>query len=352
MKQVFSFLRYAVLYLLNLLMLLFLHSYFNFILLIVLTVLPFLSIGCALAALYFISASFEGTKERLTFGEPFLLKIVVRNNSVVPLLNVWMNLAVENAFFGITGKHSLNIPAFVKQDNPVKYELLSEYLGVVSVDATEITVMDWFGFVRFHKKISLHKEYVIVPGERISVEPDYAAVAYGMTEAEENPKKGFDFSEVTDVREYQPGDRLQNIHWKLSAKKDEIMVKERESLSSSRIMVLVELESAGAVLNDILVAAYGIAHDFLEGQTSFTLSYWSIKEQDLKTCTVSSHYELCDWMEQVYYEQPYKEDGLGRQMMQQLFPQMRFLAVGKAGSMPGQAVFSYKHSVEGRICGD
>ncbi len=338
MKQVFSILRYAVFYLLNLFMLLFLHSYFNFLLLIVLTVLPFLSVGCAFAALYFISASFEGTKERLAFGEP--------------LLNVWLNLAVENAFFGIRGTHTLNIPAFVKQNNPVKYELLSEYLGVVSVDATEITVMDWLGFVRLHKKISLHKEYVIVPEEHISMEPDDTAVAYGMTEAEENPKEGYDFSEVTDVREYQPGDRLQNIHWKLSAKKDEIMVKERESLSSSRMMVLVELESAGAVLNDILMAAYGIAHDFLEGHTSFTLSYWSIKEQELKTSTVSSHYELCDWMEQVYYEQPYKEDGLGRQMMQQLFPQMRFLAVGKAGSMQGQTVFSYKQSVEGRICGD
>ena len=69
MKQVFSILRYAVFYLLNLFMLLFLHSYFNFLLLIVLTVLPFLSVGCAFAALYFISASFEGTKERLAFGE-------------------------------------------------------------------------------------------------------------------------------------------------------------------------------------------------------------------------------------------------------------------------------------------
>lgn len=45
------------------------------------------------------------------------------------------------------------------------------------------------------------------------------AVSQGMNEAEESRKKGHDFSEVVDVREYQPGDKLQNIHWKLSAKK-------------------------------------------------------------------------------------------------------------------------------------
>lgn len=351
MKQLFNFLRYAVFFVLNLFLLLFLHSYFNFVILIVLLVLPLLSIICALAALYCISVTFEGTKERLAFGDPFLLKIVVGNNSIIPLLNVWLDLSVDNVFFGIKGVHTLNIPAFVKQDNPVTYELESEYLGIVSVDAAELAVMDWLGFLRFRKKISLHKEYVIVPQGRLMGEPDAAAMAYGMTEAEENPKKGYDFSEVTDVREYQPGDRLQNIHWKLSAKKDEIMVKERESLSSSRMLVFIELLQEKEVLNDILVAAYGFARYLLEGQTSFVLSYWSIKEQDLKSGSISCISELEDWIEQIYYEKTYNA-GWDRQMITQLLgEETRFLVIGKAGSMAGPLVFSYKQSVEGRICG-
>lgn len=351
MKQIFSFLRYGILFFGNLFLLLFLHSYFNFVLLIVLLVLPLLSVVCALAALHSLEIAFEGTKERLVLGDPFLLKISVKNNSIIPLLNVWLTLTMENAFFEVSAVHRLNIPAFMKQSNEIKYELFSEYLGVVSAHASQITVMDWFGFFCFHKKISLHKEYVIIADSRLPAEPDAVAMDAGMSEAEENPKKGYDFSEVTDVREYQPGDKLQNIHWKLSAKKDEIMVKERESLSSSRMLVFVELlQDENRVLNDILIAAYGMARYLLENQISFELKYWSIKAQELKSCSVLNLSELDDWMEQIYYETAYKETGLGIRMMQQLFPETGFLVIGKAGSMHGAVVFSYKQSVEGRIC--
>lgn len=351
MRRIFSFLRYGIFFFGNLFLLLFLHSYFNFVLLIVLLVMPLLSACCALAALHSLEVAFEGTKEHLVLGEPFLLKITVKNNSIIPLLNVWLMLTMGNEFFEVKGVHRLNIPAFMKQRNEIKYELSSEYLGVVSVHASGITVMDWLGFFRFHKKISLQKEYVIIPDSRLPAEPDAVAMDAGMTEAEENPKKGYDFSEVTDVREYQPGDKLQNIHWKLSAKKDEIMVKERESLSSSRMLVFVELlQDESMVLNDILVAAYGMARYLLENQISFELKYWSIKAQELKSCTVFNPGELDDWMEQIYYETAYKEDGLGRRMMQQLFPETGFLVIGKAKSMQGAVVFSYKQSVEGRIC--
>ena len=46
----------------------------------------------------------------------------------------------------------------------------------------------------------------------------------------ESKKKGYDFSEVTGIREYIPGDKLQNIHWKLSAKKDILMVRTMQKL--------------------------------------------------------------------------------------------------------------------------
>ncbi len=351
MRQIISFLRYGILFLGNLFLLLFLHSYFNFILLIVLLAMPFLSAGCAFLALHSLEISFEGTKERLELGDPFLLKITVRNNSIIPLLNVWLTLTMENKFFEIKGTHRLNIPAFVVRKNEIKYELSSKYLGVISAQASEIMVMDWLGFFRFRKKISLLKEYVVIPDSHLSVEPESAAMEAGMTEAEENPKKGYDFSEVTDVREYQPGDRLQNIHWKLTAKKDELMVKERESLSSNRLLVFVELlQDEGMVLNDILMAAYGMARHLLDNQISFELKYWSVRTQELKAVTILNISELDDWMEQIYYETAYREDGLGRKVMRQLFLESNFLVISKAGSMQGAVVFSYKQSVEGRIC--
>lgn len=49
---------------------------------------------------------------------------------------------------------------------------------------------------------------------------------YGESDVYDEHIPGFDHSELFAVREYQKGDRLQNIHWKLTAKQDELMVKE------------------------------------------------------------------------------------------------------------------------------
>ena len=45
--------------------------------------------------------------------------------------------------------------------------------------------------------------------------------------------------EVSEIREYRPGDRMHNIHWKLSAKRDEIMV--YEFISEQNIMPVIYL---------------------------------------------------------------------------------------------------------------
>ena len=43
-----------------------------------------------------------------------------------------------------------------------------------------------------------------------------------------HPKPGGGFSEIHDLREYRPGDSLHEIHWKLSAKTDKLIVREAE----------------------------------------------------------------------------------------------------------------------------
>ena len=60
---------------------------------------------------------------------------------------------------------------------------------------------------------------------------------YGETMEYDDLMAGQDASEVFDVREFLDGDKLQRIHWKLSARTDELMVKE-DSLPKSCAIVL------------------------------------------------------------------------------------------------------------------
>ena len=60
---------------------------------------------------------------------------------------------------------------------------------------------------------------------------------YGESDLYDEQRSGYDKNEIFGIRTYQKGDRLQNVHWKLSAKQDELMVKE-ESLPKSCPVVL------------------------------------------------------------------------------------------------------------------
>ena len=48
----------------------------------------------------------------------------------------------------------------------------------------------------------------------------------GEAEVYDDKTGGAAVSEVFQIRSFQPGDKIQNIHWKLSAKEDELMVRE------------------------------------------------------------------------------------------------------------------------------
>lgn len=352
MKKIRNIIRYIIIFIMNLLMLLFLHSYFNMVILILLLVLPAVSIISAAVAIRNIDIAIEGTNEKLNINEPFLLRVRVTNKSFIPVLNVFMNVDVENDFFMSAGTHVLNIPAFIKGVNEVEYRLSSEYIGIIKVSIPDMVIMDWFGFVRLKKKVGVSKEYTILPDTAIQVMPDNTAISAGMTEAEESHKKGNDFAEVSDIREYIPGDKLQNIHWKLSAKENNIMVKERVSLSSDELMVLVELTNdVDMILNDILCAMYGMADYMIRQNVPFSIYWWSVGDQDMKRTVIDGMADLEETMENIFYERYYADAKLGTTIMKRLMNEgSRFMVIGRRDAGNGVTVFTYKDTVEGCIC--
>ena len=60
---------------------------------------------------------------------------------------------------------------------------------------------------------------------------------YGESMEYDDDQPGMDPSEIFDVREFRDGDKLQRIHWKLSARMDDLMVKE-DSMPKACAIVL------------------------------------------------------------------------------------------------------------------
>ena len=95
----------------------------------------------------------------------------------------------------------------------------------------------------FRKEInvSLESSVPVLPKERNIGDFPPAVPKDGPDEFTESENIGNISSDVKEIREYRPGDRLQRIHWKLSAKLDDLFVKEMAHTSSLAIILVPEL---------------------------------------------------------------------------------------------------------------
>lgn len=116
----------------------------------------------------------------------------------------------------------------------------------------------------------------------------------GESEPYSKEKSGQDPSELFQIREYQPGDKMRSIHWKLTAKTGDLMVKEQSlPLGCPVILYLDFLEQKGQRRRILrrkrknlereafLKIASGISHSLLEERCRHYVVWYSEAEKDV-----------------------------------------------------------------------
>ena len=143
MKYAWHVFKYILVFVINLLILLFVHSYFNFIVMILMIVLPVVSIVCAFVLSRHLTVKFGGGEQNLTVDSPFLVSVVLDNSSIIPNMNTEIEISMENDLFHTNGRHTLCIPAYSRSANVVDYQIAQSYVGALEVKADRICVTDW-----------------------------------------------------------------------------------------------------------------------------------------------------------------------------------------------------------------
>ncbi len=123
-----------------------------------------------------------------------------------------------------------------KGEHVLRMEYDTSCVGTVRMEISKVWCYDLIGLIAIPVPKRLWKK---LEGESLLVTPTVSEVPVlvsrqsrdfaGESEVYSKEKGGDDASEIFRIRNYQPGDKLRSIHWKLSAKTNELMVCE-ESL--------------------------------------------------------------------------------------------------------------------------
>lgn len=119
----------------------------------------------------------------------------------------------------------------------------TELCGSVNVEIPEIRIYDPLGLFFLRRKcgskavVKIMPEFELMPVEITRRTREFQADA----EVYSGERRGDDPSEIYQVRPYRAMDSLRDIHWKLSAKEEELMVKERSFPLGCAVLVWFDL---------------------------------------------------------------------------------------------------------------
>ncbi len=167
-------------------------------------------------------------------------------------------------------------------------DLECKYRGFYKVGIESVEIRDFLGIFRLRNKYSEEKTITVFP--RIVVLEKFRLRTNFMSETQTVlDNKYEDMATISDIRKYAYGDSFKKIHWKLTAKSNELMVKNFQGTSETGTVLLLDLqklpfsEDIRIVVEDKLIEAMvAVVYYCLSGWIPTNIIYFEEKLLDIK----------------------------------------------------------------------
>lgn len=169
--------------------------------------------------------------------------IQVKNKSKWLSVRCGFKINVVNNFTGEVKKEIINHTVTRGVKETFSESFLSTDCGEISVYLVEYYVYDWIGCLYLKKKTNDVKKIEILPETHLLMTEIQRTTREFIADSEvySDSEKGDDLSEIYQVREYVEGDPIHDIHWKLSAKTDNLLIKEHGKPLGCVVLIWIDL---------------------------------------------------------------------------------------------------------------
>jgi hypothetical protein len=235
-----------------------------------------------ISSLLLIGFSYKQNVDRLaaTKGETVTFRLTLRNKS--PLMLPF----IEASFYGAGSFFAKDfgmkrLAALPMKRTSISIKLDCRYKGIYEIGVKQIKLSDYLGLFTFRQGEALLGTLTVYP--RIVPIECFPAVAGYPGESLGPAGRSHDSTEnVSDIRKYVSGDRLRAVHWKLSAKKEELMVRSFEQTTGLAVDLVLDASgisedpAEGIPAEDRFVeCAVSLAHHFATNSIPAVLYYYS-----------------------------------------------------------------------------
>ena len=174
-------------------------------------------------------------------GDAVPVTITVRNRSPLFCARADAVLRLHHGFGSVDESLQLRFPIRQHNSTRMTFQIRAAYCGEITVELKRLTAFDLLLLTstRIRRqmaavKLTVLPRPVLIPLEETAPHADHP----DSEKFADHP--GDDPSEVFGIREYQPGDAVSRMHWKLSSRSDTMYVKEFSAPIEKNCVILCE----------------------------------------------------------------------------------------------------------------
>lgn len=210
----------------------------------------------------------------------------------------------EKAYDGRERKQVISRGVFGAGTREIPVTIDTGSCKAVLLRITDAKLLDWTGL--FSAKLTFSGEqlcFLVVPEvhylERSPVRSNPNAESDAVIYSDKKP--GDDPSELFGVREYRPGDKQNRIHWKLTAKQDEWIIRELGQPLDCSVCILVDIwkeenRNAKELYEGALETALSISATLMETGQLHYLAWYDAKAQSVRRIRVEKEEHIYEAM--------------------------------------------------------
>lgn len=225
--------------------------------------LPLLSLALSLPGMVRCRVELAPRPAALDRGEAGAWTVAVHAFAGLPLSRVTMRVTEENLLSGKTERGRLKLTGVARR-RPVEMPAQTGCCGLLELRADRVRVCDYLGLFALRlpppaparllcRPIPARCPPVDIPESRGLRTSPGSAVRRG---------PGEDY----DLRGYRPGDPMRSVHWKLSSKWDELIVKERADGLVPLPLLTIDRFGPPEALDELLDRLTGMSRALLDAQ--------------------------------------------------------------------------------------
>ncbi len=216
------------------------------VLLLAALILPVFLLGSLLIIRQTTTAQLHCDASACAIGESVPVTLTVHNQSCLPFARVHAAIHIQHSLSETTEHMQLCFPLHAKNTTRLVFYVHADYCGSVQITLHRVHVLDYFRLFRTKiKSIAAPMELLIMPPS-LDLRVDAASLPVADADSEEHDARpGDDPSLLLGVHPYAEGDPVSRIHWKLSSRSDQLLVKEYGTPVQNRVLLLVEYVPTG-----------------------------------------------------------------------------------------------------------